>query len=1608
MHLHRDIHVATTAEKLLGHMMWPSGFDLLSQLQDIEQHGKKMVPRYPKPSSCALIALYTVLVFLRTCGAQVIPQGGMDGGGINPGQQAGEIFTGTGTNSIYGVNLVPFGPEAGDQQVLPGMLTGGQTIDLHMYFPFYGGLYNYSVLSVNGYIAFATVLDQGPTINVGVDNTDWPQQQDPAMIAPYLCKQQIVQNPTPGMRAGVFYRLMLRQSLFGRGSNLNINYGGGTMYQSSFFGQKACDACPSTSDAYVHCDQQGDYFLDEMMKWLQEGVAGAAAFRADAALVVTWYNTASAISGQSDIESGKLATYQVIWLTDQPGRLSYVILNYDKLGFDAADFRGSSRSGRCQALFNGGNHTGTVPVDPTFMYKNTPKVLAQRSGVPHMVRGRYMFRVDDVVRPAGCSNKTGGTYPMMIYPNIVNMLGEMTVDVNAICLDRSQTYILMIEQRQTATCDVLNSAIARCHIPKIYDWGTKTVYFQPQGGSATDEKAFVGYMYFVPPTLDPMRIDIGNIYDWFKNPIQDTTMPLSWYPRNFTNPDYIATDQSMRINDDALYSVQLGLYVIGYTETNDPQIKKFRPEHRTICRLATYSNRNTPDYRFKPQEERINLNNVERWYLTDWERENTLYTFRFGYLKLSPIKAKEDIGFDAGPGLVSAPISLHWLWTINNPEFSTKFANDDPNARREYVAKKSMDMCRDWYNEDGALWNFIRDTETNASCPCIERQAQVDLGRFMPHPRCSQVFRDIACTSTIGAKNCYMSSENIYGSYAGDGFNINSERTARFPTHYGQVCCYDAEGKLMQTSYQPVIKVIDETPYNPGFPLRAYEFGTSPYMGQFEVPGLSAFHHDYMPYFLCCKFAKFRCQLFYWRRPSSGCQQYQPPAVGEGQGAGSFTTIDNDKFVFNEPGVYTMLYIPQTLTNPEVRIQIRLERYPNRKVDFSLLGKYLGQADLVQPTNATVITGIALEATGTDRVNVVVRKDTRRFRYRTSVIVGNILRYFDTMRIQRFKGVLVYVNNVERGQPEIFVVLEEAQIGVRIRESYALDIDRLQNYQESMGMLDVLLSVPSQYGVRPDGDKTREQEQRRYYNLPKVSGLMRPFPDQTSGGYLSGLTLSDVNSEAIRQQIITNYRIPGSGERGSDQNIAGTVNNNIPMENMFTTSRDEDKKFEVFPEASMKSGPVYKAAEKYEVGSCRFVAQTGQMIHQLLMTCRDLQQDNQMNKQPMQTAVAELYGINQCPNNPTQIIQECGDSVPCLYDYSMLNSRILGMEATNSWNAFTLERSEASRHYNSCGPINIEYPEYLMKTPSLASGYLEGDVARFDCFQSHWIKGDNEFKCSIIVDSNDPNSYRFEWNKGEQPWCRSREKDNLFKWLAAIFGVLGILALIACLFLCCWCVKQKRRRVAEDKASRVLPYPDEKTPMRTDTTYDTRAFSKKKAESLNSLNRRSSFKEAELYRKEHGGSGKIYRSERPESYRGDYRDAMDEDYRMETVANLQRSAPNLADGMDYSSGAGFTNGTEYGGSLGYPPPPPNYTSSVDYVAGGESYRGGGAEFSAAAGAGNAGGVYHETVSLPAPKTTTTTVTTTTRNVRHGGGNAYVESLSAVQDQNQLLGLNTSV
>lgn len=69
----------------------------------------------------------------------------------------------------------------------------------------------------------------------------------------------------------------------------------------------------------------------------------------------------------------------------------------------------------------------------------------------------------------------------------------------------------------------------------------------------------------------------------------------------------------------------------------------------------------------------------------------------------------------------------------------------------------------------------------------------------------------------------------------------------------------------------------------------------------------------------------------------------------------------------------------------------------------------------------------------------------------------------------------------------------------------------------------------------------------------------------------------------------------------------------MPNDNMFITSTDADKAFEVFPEVAMKNSPIYKAANKYETGVYRFDVKTGPDLVQLLQTCRDLQQNPNSN-----------------------------------------------------------------------------------------------------------------------------------------------------------------------------------------------------------------------------------------------------------------------------------------------------------------------------------------------------------------------------------------------------------
>ncbi|GMR43424.1 hypothetical protein PMAYCL1PPCAC_13619, partial [Pristionchus mayeri] len=1277
---------------------------------------------------------------------QFQPHQGVYGGGIS-----------------YIGNLVPYGTDAGDQIISDNQRSSGLTIRLPGYFPFYGGRYNYTMISTNGFISFAYFSDDGgKDFVVGPEMTDWPNEADPALIAPYMCRQRI--DSSYGTDSFVSYRVETRKR------------------QLKAFSETRRQQCANAPN-YQMCDDESEIFLNAMQRALQEGVAGASTFRAESALVVTWKALRPNLGGET-----AQATFQLVWLTDAQGLLSYTMINYDRLGYDAADLNGNNRIGRCQALFNGGNHTGIVQLDLSEQTKHQPSTLAQRSAVPHVARGRYFHRVDDVVRPAGCSNKTGGTYPLLVYPNIVTMLGETTVEVNGLCLNPSQTYVLMIEQRDTAPCEILNPSIARCTLPKVLDWGTKTVYFQPQSGLANDEKAYIGYIYFVPPTIDPMRLDIGDLHKWFTKPEHPMSQfTLKWYPRNFTSHRTFTSDGRALLvdySDTSIYNIPLGLYIVGYREAKDEHKMKFVPQHKTIARVATLSNSGDDRYRWEPQTQTVSLTHIDEWYLSKWEQKNDFFTYRFGYFKLAPlVQAKLSADKETHyvdqikDGMISSPVSLHWLWPLA-PDGAYKGTQDDDEGKQEFVEKQSRQMCKDWFEEDGALDNFVRETENNSSCPCRAEQARADLGRFMPHPRCSTLFRDVSCTETLGSMNCYMSAQNVQGSRVRK--TNQGEEANTYNTHYGQTCCYDAAGYLMHSSYQPVLKIDDSTPYSPGFPTRSYEFGTTPYQGMFEIPGLSTFHHDVMPYYLCCKFTDFRCQMFYWRRPSSACQAYEAPSIGMLNGAGQITTLNGENLIFNDPGVYTLLHAHKAASTPEVQIQVRMERFPDRSVDFSGLNQ--AQQDLVQPTNVTVLTGVVLSEEDSDRVHVMLRKDTRRGRYRTSIIVGNVIRYFDTMHLQRFKGVTVYVNTVERGQAEVYVVLDAAQIGVRIRETYATDVDRLAHF-ESLGLLDLEVSVPPQYNVNPFH---REGQVRA-----KVEGLVLPYPDQPfTNTYGGSVPWQNVNNEGIRAKMLT-YRIHGEQQ---DFAVHSSSNGHNENQDLFEARLDSEKLFNAYADHYLKR-PVYTMPTKYR--NVPFVPQTEQQVRNFVEFCK-------LKFDRFSSTDSIVRAHKRCPKDMNHLENVCHNEASCLFDGLYLQEGQLGIKSMNTLNGFVDDRTSIMRHYNSCGAMNIEYPEYLIKGPnSAAPAYLEGDKLSFSCYQTHVIKGDSEYACQKIplttreardLGVSESNyEYRMQWTQGGQPWCRARVVENTLTWVIWVVAILGVIIFLLLIFLVFWTIKQKQR-----------------------------------------------------------------------------------------------------------------------------------------------------------------------------------------------------------------------
>ncbi|KAI6228866.1 hypothetical protein M3Y99_01179000 [Aphelenchoides fujianensis] len=322
----------------------------------------------------------------------------------------------------------------------------------------------------------------------------------------------------------------------------------------------------------------------------------------------------------------------------------------------------------------------------------------------------------------------------------------------------------------------------------------------------------------------------------------------------------------------------------------------------------------------------------------------------------------------------------------------------------EYGEDWASELCRDWFTYDGRRVNFAMDLEPVVPCPCILDQALLDMGRFMPLFGCDRD-GDASCEYNKGAQHCVMSNAATW-------------------TGAGQVCCYDFEGWLMHSDdYENPASLRF---FSPGTAQRSHSFshpmGSFPYKRPPYVPSLSNFHTDRMAYEKCCRWAG-QCEFYFWRRQTSGCQEYIPPVAGIAYGDLHFITYDGTRYTFPGKGYY-MLSMSKD-PHHDFQVQIRAEQPP--KTDWN------------QIVQSTVITGVAARENQSDIVQLFARKEFRRWRYRMDVVVNGHPCYFDTpeLKMQRFRGVTLRSPERNHNQSEIWVMFDSGA-GVTVTEAHGV------------------------------------------------------------------------------------------------------------------------------------------------------------------------------------------------------------------------------------------------------------------------------------------------------------------------------------------------------------------------------------------------------------------------------------------------------------------------------------------------------------------------------------------------------------------------------------------
>nr|WJM99324.1 mesh-x1 [Henosepilachna vigintioctopunctata] len=470
-------------------------------------------------------------------------------GGAGPG----ETITEQRLRDIRSIFMYPYfnrggsGDNQGDYQ---RQIQASTTIvhkNLNFQLPFFGFRYNYTRVSINGFLEFS---DPPPTFKkypLSFPSAGWPKENDPAFIGIFYskCRPGVLRAEDIDQREpGVYFRQ--ERDLRSRKDRMGVE-------------------------------------IRERVKWdIREGVIGAESFDPKHLIIVTWKNVSFA-GGISD-SLVRTNTFQMVVVTDEV--FTYVIFNYLNLVWTThTEARGDGTTGEggtpAFVGFNGGNGTRSYEYKP-YSQDSVIRDLTS-TGFANGFPGRHIFRIDENILDGTCNKDLdAGKLDLMFAPESGNMLGGSVVNITGPCFDPREKITCIFDIAPPVVGVVVNRNRAICIQPPLMAEGW--VRFEIAIGN--DRFKWKGRYFVETPATAAQKIFFSDMTYNDKSPAE---IRISWDNRNLTSNENanirislwgyretLVTPQFLYINQLAKDVQNTGEYVIvpsQYRQNDDGFLK---------------------------------------------------------------------------------------------------------------------------------------------------------------------------------------------------------------------------------------------------------------------------------------------------------------------------------------------------------------------------------------------------------------------------------------------------------------------------------------------------------------------------------------------------------------------------------------------------------------------------------------------------------------------------------------------------------------------------------------------------------------------------------------------------------------------------------------------------------------------------------------------------------------------------------------------------------------------------------------------------------------------------------------------------------------------------